>query len=188
MNIELYFIVNALFFNEEYVSEIYHLEEKDTFFKFILRTTDNLIYTSIVGVVFSYIVDCFFVEEKKVKKIFKREKDDYFTIKYEISNLVRSLSNHYKAFIIFGLCISVFAWYYISCFYVVYPHMLFEWIKSTLVIIVIMQLLSIIATFLEAVFRFCGLKYKSERAFKTSLYFDDDLFINLMIYFLHASN
>ena len=35
LDIDLYFFVNGLFFNEEYVSEIFHSKEKENFFTFI---------------------------------------------------------------------------------------------------------------------------------------------------------
>ena len=44
LNIDLYFLVNGLYFNEDYISEVYHSAEKEHFFDFISRTNYNLFY------------------------------------------------------------------------------------------------------------------------------------------------
>ena len=42
LNIDLYFVVNGLYFNEDYISEVYHYEGEEHFFDFISRTNYNL--------------------------------------------------------------------------------------------------------------------------------------------------
>ena len=58
LQIKLYFFVNGLFYDEEYISKIYHLE-KDTFFTMADRFIDNLIYAALVGIIVNYIVEFF---------------------------------------------------------------------------------------------------------------------------------
>ena len=60
LDIDLYLFVNALFINEEYVSQIFNLTEKDNFFSFIPRSINRFLYTTLVGVILNYIIDCFF--------------------------------------------------------------------------------------------------------------------------------
>ena len=76
LEIDLYLFVNGLFFNEEYVSEIFHLTEPEKIFTFIPRSINRFFYTTLVGAISGYIIDCFLVEEEKIKRIFKREKDN----------------------------------------------------------------------------------------------------------------
>jgi hypothetical protein len=169
LDIDLYFLVNGLFFNEEYISEVYHLEEEETFFSFIPRAWNRFLYTTIVGVVVNYVIDCFFIEEKKIKGIFKREKDNTLFLKYETINIIKELIKRYNYFIILSFIITIFTWYYVSCFNYVYKYSRIEWIKSTIVIIVIMQLISILSCLLESIIRFLGFKLKSEKIYKISL-------------------
>ena len=61
LDIDLYFFVNALFFNEEYVSKVFHLKEEDNFFSFIQRSIDRFFYTTLVGVILGYITEFFFI-------------------------------------------------------------------------------------------------------------------------------
>ena len=64
LQIDLYLFVNALFFNEEYISEIFHLKQ-DTFYDTFQRFMGNCFYAGLVGIIVSYIIECFFIDEKK---------------------------------------------------------------------------------------------------------------------------
>jgi len=169
LDIDLYFLVNGLFFNEEYISEVYHLKEQETFFSFIPRAWNRFLYTTLVGVVVNYVIDCFFIEEKKIKGIFKREKDNTLFLKYETINVIKELNKRYSYFIILSYIVTIFTWYYVSCFNYVYKYSRIEWIKSTIVIIIIMQIISIATCILESIIRFLGFKLKSEKIYKISL-------------------
>ena len=73
--IDLYLLVNGLFFNEEYISEIFHSKKEENFLTFIPRSIERIFYTTLVRGIIGYVIIFIFVEEKKIKKIFKREKD-----------------------------------------------------------------------------------------------------------------
>ena len=170
LNVDLYLFVNALFFNEEYVSQIFNSKEKETFFSFVPRSLDRFLYTTIVGVILNYITDFFFVEEKKIKGILKREKDSAIILRYEMTQLVKTIKNRYFYFILISFIITILTWYYIFCFNNIYPHMKIEWIKSSFVIIIIMQILSILLSLLERIIRLLSFKCKSEKLYKISLF------------------
>ena len=169
LDIDLYLFVNALFINEEYISLVFNITEEETFFSFFPRSIDRFIYTTLVGVILNYIIDCFFIEEKKIKGIFRREKDSEIILKYEISEVIKEAKKRYLSFNIFSFVILFITLYYIFCFNNIYPHMKNEWIKSSIIIIIIMQILSILICFLESVIRSISFKCKSERIYKISL-------------------
>ena len=121
LNIDLYFVVNGLFFNEEYISLLFNSNEEETFFSYIPRSISRFFYATLVGFIVKIIIDCIFIEEKKIKRIFLREKEDPIQLRYEISITVRSIKNRYTIFIILCIFISIISWYYISCFNNVYP-------------------------------------------------------------------
>ena len=170
LDIDLYLFVNALFINEEYVSEVFNSTEEETFFSFIPRSMNRFFYTTLVGVILNYIIDCFFIEEKRLKRILKREKDSEVILKYEITQLLKTIKKRYLYFILFSFIITIVTWYYIFCFNNIYPHMKSDWIKSSIVIIFIMQILSILLCLLETIIRFLSFKCKSEKIFKVSLF------------------
>jgi hypothetical protein len=148
LNIILYLIVNGIFFSENYVSEVYHLEGKEGFFDFFPRSINRFFYTTIVSLIVGFIVDCFFFEEKKIKGIFIREKENELNLKGEIVALLGEIQRRYLIFITIVFIILIVGLYYILCFNYVYPHMQIEWIKSSIVIMIIMQTLSFLTCFL----------------------------------------
>ena len=169
LEIDLYLFINALFINEDYVNQIYYLTNEDNFLSFIPRSIDRILYATIVRVILNYIIDCISVEEKKIKGIFKREKNNELILKYEITQIIKRIRKFFLYFIIICFIIMFFSLYHIFCFNNIYPHMKIEWIKSSITIIFIMQILSILLCFLECAIRFISFKCKSERIYKISL-------------------
>ena len=133
-------MINALFINEGYISLVFNSEEEETFFSFFPRSIDRFLYTTLVGVILNYIIDCFFIEEKKIKGVFRREKDSEIVLKYEISEIIKNTKKRYLYFNIFSFIVLFITLYYIFCFNNVYPHMKIEWIKSSIIIMIIMQI------------------------------------------------
>ena len=170
LNIDLYFVINGLFFDEEFLSSLFNSDEKETFFSFVPRSISRFYYIVIVGIIVGIIVDCIFFEERKIKRIFKREKEDPIHLRYEISLSVKSIKSRYTVFILISISISVISWYYISCFNNTYPGVKIEWIKSSILNIIIMQILYILIALLQAILRELSFYYKSEKIFKLQSY------------------
>jgi len=167
LNIDLYFVINGLFFNEEYIIKIYNSnDEEENFFSYLSRSFNNFIYGTLVSFIINIIIDCIFIEEKRIKRIFLREKDDQLQLKYEISMNMSSIKKRYISFIFICLFICVISWYYVVCFNYVYPGVKIEWIKSSFTIIIIMQTISVLARFLEAILRSISFQCKSEKIYK----------------------
>ena len=105
----LYFVVNGLFFSEEVISELYNVnEEEENFFSFLPRSINRLIYTTLVSIVIGIITNFFFIDEKKIKGIFRRDKDNLNELKKNMSLLKNDLKRRYIAFI----CVVSFFIYY----------------------------------------------------------------------------
>ena len=68
--------------------------------------------------------------------------------------------------------ISLISWYYISCFNNVYPGVKVEWIKSSITIMIIMQILSFLARIIKANIRLVSFKCKSEKLYKLKDFFN----------------
>ena len=166
LKIDLFFVVNGLFYNEEYISKLFHSNEEEKFFSFFPRSISRFIYTTLVGVIIGIIIGCLFVEEKRVKRIFLRDKDDSLELKYEISVICKTLKERYLVFISICIFISIISWYYICCFNSVYPKLKIEWIKSSIVIMIIMQILSILLILLDSILRWLSFKFHSEKIYK----------------------
>ena len=166
LNIDLYFVVNGLFFSEDYIMQLFNIEKNDGFFDFFPRSISRFFYATIVGVILDIIIGCIFIDENKIKRIFIREKGNNLQIKYQVSLAVESIKRRYKIFVFICIFISIISWYYVSCFNNVYPGVKIEWIKSSIVIIIIMQLLSCLLVLIDTLLRILSFKIKSERIYK----------------------
>ena len=164
--IDLYFFLNGLFFSEEYIIELYHLDTEDSFFTFLPRSINRFVYTTMVSLIVAIIIDCIFIEEKRVKRTLIREKDDLLQLRYEIAVITKSIKLRYNIFIFLCFFIALISWYYINCFTNVYKGLKEEWIKSSITIIIIMQILSILITLLETILRAISFECKSEKIYK----------------------
>ena len=166
LNINLYLVVNGLFFSEEYISELFFSNEEETFFSYFPRSIGRFFYATLVGVIVGFIMDFIFIEEKKVKRIFLREKENTRQLRYEISLIAKQINKRYISFIVICFFISIVSWYYISCFNNVYPGVRNEWIKSSITIMLIMQILSFFFGLFEAIIRSLSFRCKSGKIYK----------------------
>ena len=164
----IYLFINGLFYDEEYISTIYHLK-KDTFITMAERFVDNLIYIAFAGIIIKYIIEFFFIEEKKIRKILKMEKNDVMKLKFEMIKILKSIKKRYLIFIIISFIISFIALIHIICFNIVYKHTMLEWIIFSVIIIASIQIGSFLICLLQTIIRFISFKCKSERLFKLSI-------------------
>ena len=162
------FVINALFISEDYISMLYHLDKEDSFFTFIPRSISRFIKTTIVGEIIGYIAGFFFIEERKIKNFFKREKNNRIALKRNVIILINELKKRYLSFIILVFIIILISFFYLLCFNYVYPYTQMEWIKTSIMVMIIRQVLSCLVLFLEAILRFLSFKFKSEKMYKVS--------------------
>ena len=166
--IDIYLLTNGLFYSDSYISEIFNSNEKETFFSFIPRSIDRFIYTTILINIIAFIINFFFIDEIKIKKILLRNKNDPLNLRFEISEILKSIFKNIRILIIINYILIIFSWYYLSCFNNVYPNINNEWILSSIFLIVIFQIFPFILTLLETIIRFTSIRYESEKLFKLS--------------------
>ena len=166
MTIELYFVINALFYNEDYLSELFNSKEKDSFFSFVFRRFNQFVYTSAVSGIISYLIGYFFVEEEKLKRIFNRNKEDELKLQYDLSVLIDDIKKRFIGLILFSLFLSIICFVYICCFNIVYPYIREEWIKSSIFILFLMQFINLGISFFHCSTRYLALRCNSEKLFK----------------------
>ena len=162
LNLDLYFLINGLFFSDSYISERFNSEEEDTFFSFVTRSIIN------------YLIVFFVVEEEKFKKLVKREKNNSENLIFGMKSITDEIKTRSTVLIIISYVISLFTWYYLSCFNNVYPNIKHEWVKSSIFIIIIMQLVPILLGFLETSLRYISFKCNSEKIYKLSQFISSD--------------
>ena len=76
LTIELYFTVNALFYNEDYLSELFHSNKEEKIYSFIPRRLNHFVYISLVNGVISYLFGFFSENEDNLDRIFKKSREE----------------------------------------------------------------------------------------------------------------
>ena len=110
--------------------------------------------------------------KKKIKGIFRRDRDNINELKKNMESLNKDLKKRYIAFIIIVSIILIISFLYLLCFNYVYPYSQTEWIKSSIAIMLIMQILSTLKCVLETSLRYLSYKFKSEKLYKISKFLD----------------
>ena len=115
------------------------------------------------------MIDCFIIDEKKIKGIFIRGKNkSKIEIKKEILILNKKIIKNYFIFISISYVITIYSFVYISSFINVYYYTGIEWIKSGTFYFISSQIMSLIIFLLETSIRFLAIRCKSEKIFKFS--------------------
>ena len=166
LRIDLYFVVNGLFYSQSYIDELYNLEEEETFWSFAFRATERIVYTSIIGKIMDFIIDFFIISGDKIKKKLDKNEGSKLIIKGEISNLSFEIIRNIHIFIFINFFIMLISFYYVSCFNNVFPNTKAEWIKSSVFIYVINEIISFLYIFATTLLRYLSITYKVENFFK----------------------
>ena len=169
MYIEFFFITMTLSYNEDYLTEIYNSNQVETFFTFIVRRKGTFLFLGGITEIISNICEFFFIEEKTIKRILKRNKNNELKIKDEISTTIRNIKIRFILLIIFSFLLTVFSFVYITSFNIAYPYMKYEWVKSSIFVLISTQFYNFFMSLFQSVLRYIGIKCVSERIFKFSL-------------------
>ena len=119
-----YYAVNALFFTDSTIHEIY--EDKGSF-NFIYQIP-QILYSSLISVIINTAVKSLSLSEKNILMI-KRKK--YNT--KEIKKLFKYLIKKFILYYIISLLFLIIFWYYIACFGVIFKNSQIHLIKDTLI-------------------------------------------------------
>ena len=166
LSINLYFVINGLFYSESYIGKLYQINEKEAFFSFITRSKERIIYASIVSVIVNFLINFIIINGNKIKSELKKININKIIIKGEISKILFNIERSINIFYIINYFIMIISWYYISCFNNVYSNTKIEWIKSSIFIIIIMQIISFIYSLVIALLRFLSIHCNSEIIYK----------------------
>ena len=162
---DLCFYLNGLYFSEDYISERYQSDEKETFLNIIYNSINRIFVVSIVSWVIECISEFLLPNEDSLIKIVKRivENDD------KMSNLfsyIGKQKKYIKVFFIIGLIFKIFSLYHMVCVFHHYKYSITNWVTSSLVSFFIFNAASMLITLIMASFRYIALKCKSPQLYK----------------------
>ena len=168
LDLILYCFIIWLFYGDDIISEIYHVEGDDPFLGFVPRCLANYLYCAVVGGFINVIIDLFFVEEKRMKTIFIYEKRNIVNLTVQITKLSKGIAVRYISFVIFVIVVFILLMFYLLCFNYVFPHTKGDWVKSSIFLLIIIQILSTLVALLQICLRFLGFYFKNEKISKLS--------------------
>ena len=117
----LYYTINALFFNESSLHQIY-LEKGE--FNFVYQIP-QIIYSNMISSIINSIIKYLSLSQKTIL--------DFKSNNKKMSLIIQQLKIKFILFFILSYIILLFFWYYLSCFYFVYKNTGIYLLKDTLI-------------------------------------------------------
>ena len=148
----LSYVVNALFFSESILMQIYRDAGK---FNFIYQLP-QIVYSSLISNAVNIIIKTLSLSEKNILEI-KKEKNINNLEKKSIE-IKNNLSIKFKIFFLFSFLFSLFFWYYISCFCAVYKNTQLHLFKDTLISFIISLIYPLFIYLIPGTFRLISLR------------------------------
>ena len=162
LSFSLFYTVNALFFNDSTMHQIY---EDEGAFNFIYQIP-QILYSTIISTVIKVIISFLSLTEKALVKI-KSQKNK----KLALENLDKVLKCIAKKTIIFfsiSFLLIIIFWYYLACFCAVYKNTQVYLIKDTLISFSTSLLYPFVINLFPGMLRFPAIKSKKKYLFIVS--------------------
>ena len=166
--IELYFVISALFYSQNYLSDRFFSDEKEGFLTFISKRIGEIILTLLICGIIQCLCSYFFEMDDHLKGIFKNK------IKLELdlalSEFIKIVKRNYIILISICIVFTIFSFFYISSFNVVYPYIKTEWVKCSILIFIFMQIFNLLSSLLGTCLRYLSIKCKNAKLFSIYKY------------------
>ena len=144
----LYYLVNALFFNDATMHKIYINEGKYIF----IYQLSNILYSTLISSIINIILKNLSLSEMNIIEI-KNNKEKEKNI-----NKKKCLIIKFNLFFILDFLFLILFWYYISCFCAIYKNTQFHLIKDTLISFGLSLLYPVGLCLLPGIFRIPALR------------------------------
>ena len=122
----LYYTINALFFTDDTIHEIYESSGK---FDFIYQLP-QILYSTLISAVINTTIKYFSLSEKNILKI--KEEVNINNYNIEMPKVIKCLKIKFIIFYILSFIFLLFFWFYLSCFCAVYINTQICLIEDTL--------------------------------------------------------
>ena len=158
LNLVISFTVNALFFDDSTMHQIYE-DEGD--FNFIYQTP-QILYSAIISGILNAIIKILALTEDRILELKQEkvaDKDKLVLLAEKIKGII-----FYKLLFFYILSFSILglSWYYISCFCCIYKNTQLHLIKDTLISSGLSLLYPFLVLLIPGIFRISALKAKKQ--------------------------
>ena len=148
------FSINALFFNDETMHKIY---EDQGSFNFLYQIP-QIIYSTILSLLFDFIIKYFSLSEKTILEIKEEKRKESKDIDEKTKKMFKILKIKFALFFILCPIVLFFFWFYITCFCGVYKNTQIHLIKDTLLSFLTSLLFPFATAILPGILRIFSLK------------------------------
>ena len=154
--------IEALFYNEEVIHEIYEVEGV----YIIIKKISQIIYSSIISSLISIIIKYFALSQKYVINQKNEKSDENKELKYK--KIINILYKKFILFFIISFLFLLFFWYYVSCFCAVFKNTQIHLIKDVLFGFGLSLTYPFISYLLSGIFRIYALRNEKKYIYKFS--------------------
>ena len=161
----LFLTINALFFNDSKMHQIYLDNGK---FNFIHNIPD-IMYTILIFSIINIIIKRFFLPQNDILEI--KYKSNQYNLNVKSITVIRCLIIKFICFFVLGIISLIICWYYLSCFCIIYKHTKFYLFIVTLIGYAFSLIYPFFIYLIPGIFRICSLKYPGKCLYLTSQYF-----------------
>ena len=150
----LYFTINGFFFSDDTMHKLYIDEGAYN----ILFQIPQILFSSIISVVFNFLLKKLSLTEKNILEI-KQEKDNIKKME-KIKSIKKCLRIKFFLYFSLSIILMLFFWYFISCFCLVYKNTQIVLIKDTLISYALSMVYPFGLNLLPGIFRIPALRAK----------------------------
>ena len=154
LSFSIYYLVNAFFFNESTIHQIYEDGGSYNLGYFL----PQIILSFIISHFFNTLLRYTFLSERNIMEIKKKNKED---ISNEVQNVKRKIIIKYIIFFAAGILFLLFFWYYLSSFGAVYQNSQVFLINNTFICFGISLLYPFIINIIPGILRIYSLSDKN---------------------------
>ena len=162
LSFALFYTVNALFFNDSTMHQIY---EDEGSFNFVYQIP-QILYSTIISTVIKMIISFLSLTEKNFIAL-KNKKSKKLALK-EFTDILKCIGKKCIAFFILCYLFTIIFWYYLSCFCAVYKNTQTYLIKDTLISFATSLLYPFAINLFPGIFRMPAIKHKKKCLFFVS--------------------
>ena len=147
-------IVNALFFNDSTMHNIYQIDGNYSF----INQLPIIFYSSIISLFIITLIKYLSLSEKDIIQL-KNENNDIIK---KSEKIIKCLKIKFTLFFILTFLLLILFWYYISCFCAIYRNTQIHLIKDTLTSYALSLLYPFVTNLLPGIFRMPSLRAKNK--------------------------
>ena len=170
LNIASFFALNALLFDEEYISSRFESTDATNFGYLLENEFPRCIYASFAAMPITILINYLSNSRKRFETLMKKESDEKEFV-VESRKIVNNMKQRIITFFVIDLILMVFFWYYVSTFCAVYRQTQVAWIEGTMITFIFCIVIYSFLYLLVTLMRYIGLKCHLSCFYTLSSYF-----------------